>query len=561
MFKSKSILIPIFSLVLVATLGTLITVGTAISLLKDTMLTQKEEQTRFLVEAARSQIESLDNKVKHGELDVKTAQEMGKDIIRGMHYGSDGSGYLFAYDDKGNAVAHGSKPAMEGNNFIDTADSKGYKYLPDLIEKAKNGGGVTSYYFTKKGTTLAYPKISYSVYYAPWNWVIGTGVYVDDIDTEIYSIAGHLLTVVTGVILLSLFIAIFITRSLTRPLKALVNTTGKISQGIHDITVPAVERQDEIGLLAKSIDFLRQEAKTAETLRLEQTETKERFEQQRQRDMLALANNFQSSVMKAVTTIVAAVQENDQTANALNQLADKASGEVRQVESTLRESNRNVQIIATATEELLASIREISSQIQQATNVTSDAVTKADEANRLVESLEHAVTRINDVAGLIRTIASQTNLLALNATIEAARAGEAGKGFAVVASEVKSLATQTAKATEEIVEQIESVQSATHHVTTSIKEIVSTIGAVNHVSTTIAAAVEEQSAATNEISHNVQKAAQGVNRVTGFVEQLSTITHEVTGKVDKVASATSELNGQSTLLQQEVEKFVVHIKT
>jgi methyl-accepting chemotaxis protein len=210
---------------------------------------------------------------------------------------------------------------------------------------------------------------------------------------------------------------------------------------------------------------------------------------------------------------------------------------------------------------LLASIREISGQVQNANGVATQAVAKAAETDHLVQGLNDAVARITDVVGLISNVASQTNLLALNATIEAARAGEAGKGFAVVAGEVKSLATQTAKATDEIVTQIEAVKNATHLAITAIKEISATIASVSEVSTSIAAAVEEQSAATNEIARNVTKAAQGVDAVSGFVGRLAGITTEVKDGVETVSEVTASLNGQSGILQNEVEKFVARIRS
>jgi methyl-accepting chemotaxis protein len=212
------------------------------------------------------------------------------------------------------------------------------------------------------------------------------------------------------------------------------------------------------------------------------------------------------------------------------------------------------------TEELSTSITEIASQIQSATIVSTEVNIKAEEAGGLVLNLSNVVERITGIAGIITDIASQTNLLALNATIEAARAGEAGKGFAVVANEVKHLANQTAKATDEIISQINAVRDATNKSVTAISDMAGSIGQMSTITSTIAAAVEEQSVATREISSNLQHAATGSNMVSTFVHQLEQIIGTVDSEATTVAGASSLLNGEVDSLRVEVDRFLESVR-
>jgi methyl-accepting chemotaxis protein len=222
---------------------------------------------------------------------------------------------------------------------------------------------------------------------------------------------------------------------------------------------------------------------------------------------------------------------------------------------------QNVQTVASATEELAASIREIGNQVTESTGIISGAVEQAEDTNGKVRLLADAAQKIGDVVTLINEIASQTNLLALNATIEAARAGEAGKGFAVVASEVKNLATQTAKATEEIAAQVRAIQDSTDQSAKAIGEISHTINRVNEISTAIASAVEEQGAATQEISRNVQQASSGTAEVTSNIIGVTQASQQTSAGSSQVLSAASELARNGERLRSEVEDFLKTVRS
>jgi len=226
------------------------------------------------------------------------------------------------------------------------------------------------------------------------------------------------------------------------------------------------------------------------------------------------------------------------------------------VNSASNDASSNVQAVAAATNEMTTSIAEISRQVQTSSRIATEAVRQADRTNANVGELSLAASRIGDVVKLITAIAEQTNLLALNATIEAARAGEAGRGFAVVASEVKSLASQTAKATDEISSHIAGMQGATAESVAAIKEIGATIGKISSISTSIASAVEEQGAATQEISRNVQQAAEGTHQVSSNITDVQRGASETGSASSQVLSAAQMLSGDSNRLKLEVGKFL-----
>jgi methyl-accepting chemotaxis protein len=557
--RIRHIMTRLFGLVGLSAVSLLVLSALAAHSLKDEMLRASIGKAGALVESARSTAQTFHDRAGNGEFDDATAQRLAKDAIRGMRYGDDG--YIFIYDEQGTNIVHGPMPEREGKNFIDSKDANGYAYIKDLIATAKSGGGHLFYWFPKPGSTVPSRKVSSVVGFSPWNWAIGTGVYLDDVDAAFWRAIRRFMVIAVFATIVVAAIAFLISRSIARPVRALAEVTGRIGAGEHDVAVPATERADEIGVLAAAVVVLRDEAAAAERLRAEQAAAKRRGEEDRRAAMLALADQFEGQVKTVVDAIVASAADNTTAANSMESMASSAAGDAGQVAVVSDGVNANIQTVAAATEELAVSIQEISGQVQTSSRVAGDAVDKAGETNRRIQGLTAVVGRIGDFASLISDIASQTNLLALNATIEAARAGEAGKGFAVVAGEVKSLATQTARATGEIAEQIEALRSATGDAVSAIQDITRVIGSMSQVSTTIAAAVEEQSAATREISRNVQAAAGGAHQVSGFLHDLAAVIRDVGGTATAVAGASARLNSQSEALRQETSAFLVGVRT
>ncbi|WP_395015772.1 methyl-accepting chemotaxis protein [Dongia sp.] len=368
--------------------------------------------------------------------------------------------------------------------------------------------------------------------------------------------------VTTFSIALGLFIAVlafvvFLIRySVVKPVGRLTAAMGRLAEGDTTVAIPGAERSDEIGRMSHAVGVFKDSMIESERLRAEQAQLKEAAAAARKVEMARLADEFESAVGGIVKNVATAATELRTQAEAMSATAEETGRQSTAVASASNEASTSVQTVAAAAEELSTSVDEIARQITQSNDVAAKAVREAEATNSQVSALAAAAQRIGDVVRLIDEIASQTNLLALNATIEAARAGEAGKGFAVVASEVKTLASQTGKATEEITGQIAAVQSATKHSVTAISAIGATIQTISTISGSIAAAVEEQTAATREIARNVEQAAQGTSEVTENITGVSHAAHQTGQAAQAVLSAAGDLNSQSDRLRSELARFV-----
>jgi methyl-accepting chemotaxis protein len=367
------------------------------------------------------------------------------------------------------------------------------------------------------------------------------------------------LLIVVTVITAAAFL-VFVSRTISRPLLQFVLALRQLSEGNFDMTLPGLDRRDEIGDMAQAAVVFKENGIAKIRMEQERKEAEKRIVEQRKADMIKLADNFEAAVGEIVETVSSASTELEASATTLTSTAERAQELTTRVAAASEEASTNVQSVASATEEMASSVNEISRQVQESARMAGEAVDQARKTNDRVGELSKAAARIGDVVELINTIAGQTNLLALNATIEAARAGEAGRGFAVVASEVKALAEQTAKATGEIGQQISGIQAATHESVGAIKEISGTIEKLSEISATIASAVEEQGAATQEISRNVQQAAQGTQQVSSNITDVQRGASETGLASSQVLSAAQSLSGDSNRLKLEVGKFLGSVR-
>jgi len=365
-------------------------------------------------------------------------------------------------------------------------------------------------------------------------------------------------TIVIG-ILLGSAIAWFVGGVISRPITRLTDAMRQIATGDTSVETEGSERKDEIGAMVAAVEVFRENA--IERVRLEQEQSEKRkAEEGRTNKVNALITQFDEHARQSLGSVTTAADQMKTSASSMTSSADEASQRSASVASAAEQATSNVQTVATAAEEMSASVSEISRQVSQSAEIAKQAVERARETNEKVEGLANAAEKIGDVVNLINDIASQTNLLALNATIEASRAGEAGKGFAVVASEVKSLASQTAKATDEIGTQIAAIQAETREAVESILEISKVIGDISNTSTAISSAVEEQGAATQEIAENVQQAAAGTEEVSKNIVLVSRGAQETGSASQQVLSAAEQLGSQSDELQASVSKFLEEVK-
>jgi len=325
-------------------------------------------------------------------------------------------------------------------------------------------------------------------------------------------------------------------------------------------TQVATGGSDEIGAMASALQVFKDNMAESNRLRAERSESEKRAADQRRSDMWRLADEFQAAIGEIVETVSSASTELEASAKTLTDTASETQQLSGLVEKASGSASSNVSSVAIAAEEMTASIAEINRQVQESTRIATEAVQQAEVTDARINELSKAATRIGDVINLITTIAEQTNLLALNATIEAARAGESGRGFAVVAQEVKSLATQTSKATSEISAQIASMQLATQDSVTAIKQIGATIGRISEIASTIAVSVEQQGGATQEIVHNVQNAAQSTRQVAANIVEVNKGAYETSSASSQVLSSAQSLSGESNRLKLEVDRFLETVR-
>ncbi len=356
-------------------------------------------------------------------------------------------------------------------------------------------------------------------------------------------------------------LAVFLVRSgIASPIRSLIDAMDAIRDGRYTVTIQGAVRKDEVGSIARTLVVLRDGLASAEATRMEQ----EKLNAQASADTSRradLAQRFVGRMEELAAGVSKASGEVATSARNLSATAEETSRQAQSVAAAAEEAAVNVQTVAAGAEELSASIREINSQVSRSSHIASVAADEVGKTSDNIRALSMSAQRIGEVVDLINNIAGQTNLLALNATIEAARAGEAGRGFAVVAAEVKELASQTAKATDEISNKIAEIQHETSVTVDSIAKIVGTITTIREVTTSIADSVEQQGAATSEIAQNTQRAAVGTAAVTGNIAGVGSAAEMTGTAATHLMGLSGTLSDQSTGLQKEVMEFVKSLRS
>jgi len=520
---------------------------------------QKQIELQHLSELALSVVKDEHAAAQKGDITEAEAQKRALARLALLRYGN--NDYFVVQDMLPRVLMHPVVAQLVGKDMTDVKDPSGKRFAVELTDMVKkNGSGFVDYLWPRPGSDKPQPKLSFVVGFTPWGWAILTGVYLDDLDAQVWTSTKQSLLAAAVVLLFTLAVSTFVAQRITRSLQSMTAAMKDIAGGRLDAEVPGIGRSDEVGEMAEAVEIFKRNAVERQSLEAEQKEAEAGAIARRKVEMQKMADDFEGAIGNIVETVSSASSQLEASATTLTSTAERAENLTTRVASASEQASTNVQSVASATEEMASSITEISRQVQESARIAGDAVGQARTTTERVSELSKAATRIGDVVELINTIAGQTNLLALNATIEAARAGEAGRGFAVVASEVKALAEQTAKATGEIGQQISGIQAATQDSVNAIREISGTIEKLSEISSTIAAAVEEQGTATQEISRNVQQAAQGTQQVSSNISDVQRGASETGSASSQVLSAAKSLSGDSGRLKAEVSKFLTSVR-
>jgi methyl-accepting chemotaxis protein len=448
------------------------------------------EKVRAIAETAVEMAQRFDAEVAAGRLEAEAAKASWREAVSRMWY--DGNEYLFAVTLDGMMVMHAANPRLDDTSVWERRDPNGKALFQEMSRVVRAEGGGVSYDWPRAGATEPEPKVSYVIGYAPWNLYVGTGVYVDDMHAALWRMAalfGIPAVAIAG--LLGLLMA-FVGRDLVACTRATVGRIEALAAGDAQSPVPARERKDEMGAIARATERLRGTLLEAELARAAHDRDIEEARERQHQSLLSTADEIERRVGAVLGAVGATTRGFSGSLDETTGAMQRTGRDLSEVAAEARDASANVSAMAAAVQELAASASEISRHVARSTEVVTRATNEARDGARLVESLSANARAVSEVVTLINDIAGRTNLLALNATIEAARAGEAGKSFSVVAGEVKALANQTAKATDEIAGQIAATARDVEGAIAALGRIEAAIGAVEETASGVAAALEQQ---------------------------------------------------------------------
>ncbi len=515
-------------------------------------------KTRDLVQTASGVLTYFEGEERAGRLTREAAQKAAVTAVQGLHYA--GSEYFWIQDMAPRMVFH-PKAELIGTDLGPVKDPNGKHLFADMVGVVKaSGSGFVPYLWPKPGVEEPVAKISYVQGFAPWGWIIGSGIYADDTAAQLRPTLARLLAGAAIAAALIAILAMLIGRSVTRPIRHLTEAMERLASGDLDRAIPRATGAEEISRMIGAVQVFKDNMLRTRQFEAETAQARIAAEEQRKAGMRQMADGFEAAVGGIIGLVSSSATELQATAESMRGTAAETAAQSTAVAAAAEEAGSNVATVAAAAEELGSSVQEIGRQVDGSATIAREAVAAADQTGALVQDLSGAVERIGDVVGLISSIAGQTNLLALNATIEAARAGAAGKGFAVVAAEVKELASQTARATQEIGGQIGRIQASTGQAVIAIGGITQRIRDISATATSIAAAVEQQGAATQEIVRNVSQAATGTGEVTGNIAGVAQAAEETGAAATQVLGAASDLSRQSEHLTAEVARFLATVR-
>ena len=470
-------------------------------------------------------------------------QENAKKQIGNLRFGADNKDYFFIIDTEAKIVMHPIKPDLNGKDMIKYQDPKGNYLFADMVKIAMaEGEGFVEYYWPKPGEEAPVRKLSFVKYFKEWDWIVGTGIYVDDIEKAMdaqqrsisTAISGQrlwLIIISLGMIVFAGVIISFLSKRISSPIVKAAGMLQDIAEGEGDLTKRLiVSTKDELAEMAKRFNvFVEKLQGIIKNMAGDSEEIKRSAGSLS--DISTMMSKGSSNTSMKANSVAAAMEE--------------MSANMVSVSRSMEENAGAVDVVAVAVEEMTSTINEIAETSEKARNITDKEVSQAAESSERVDELGSSAQEISAVLETISDISDQVDLLALNATIEAARAGDAGKGFAVVASEIKELAKQTADAADQIKERISDIQKSTEVAVSQIHSISDVVGENSEIVNTIATAVEEQSVTANEISQSIAGISQSMQEVNLNVAQSSEVSQDVAREIAEVDQAASEMNKNS----------------
>ncbi len=516
---------------------------------------QRENELSHLTQAAVSIAKEEYDTIARDKVAPELAQKRAAERIGKLRYGN--GDYFWINDLTPRMIMHPVKPEMNGQNLGDNKDPTGKLLFVEMVDIVKQkGGGVVEYQWPKPGKETPQPKLSYVAGFAPWGWVIGTGVYVDDLQAQLWESKRSVMISALVIIIVLGAITLLIASRMSLALAAMSKALNQLGAGRFDITLPGLARSDELGDMARSIEQFKhkteEKVRDAAALEDDQRQMAERIKHEALQQLAEAVEHEASAVVNDVAHGTGQMAE---SARSMTDSTLSLEQNSTSVAAAAEQALATTQTVANASAQLASSISEISARVSASRELTRKAVSASSEAQSTIAKLSDAANKVGAVTSLISEIAGQTNLLALNATIEAARAGDAGRGFAVVASEVKTLAEQTAKATSEIAQQIAEIQASTRASVDSIGAIGEVISNVESVSTSIADAIEAQNSMTREISRTVEETSLAAREVA---TQIASVSREA-GEAGRRSTDIRDGSIDIARKMQELRSTLVHV--
>jgi methyl-accepting chemotaxis protein len=530
--------------------------------LKSTMLEDRRVKLRALIDSATNLVDAYSQMEADGTLSRDEAQQRAKFALASMSF--DDGNYFFVADTDGVLVWHPTRQEQIGTNLLQ-AESEGTRNnYTGFLDAAKSQPYLEGFFESlgrRPGSKeLNSPKLYLSATDERWNWVITTGLFIDDIEALFYERAILFLGLAAAGLLFGLGLSYLVGRSVTGPMNRTVVALEELGEGRSETEVEIDHNRTEIGRLTRAFSTFRTKMKEAEELRSQQTRAQQEAEEERRRALLRFADEFEQSVGTAVTGLTEEVMKVSSASAEMSSSARASATGAAEVDTAANSTANNVQTVASAAQELTASIGEIQNQVRLVQDVVGRTQSRSQQTESRMSELAVTVEKIGSVLGLIQDIAEQTNLLALNATIEAARAGDAGKGFAVVAGEVKTLATQTTQATEDIRRQIDVLNSSTGECVNGMQDVAAAVGELLQSTGAIVTAIEEQNSATAEIGRNTDVTAQETQSITRAIGNVTASVQATESSAQSVSQVSTQMREKAEKVGLEVQNFLNRVR-